>query len=101
MSKKALIPIGIITITVIVFVAMAAQHNQTLANIDQRTKEVDAAAAHLIDVCNHETDPQTLGTCDANIQNIYNDECINDMAKLSVCSPNGPVEQYLKKTGYL
>jgi hypothetical protein len=101
MSKKALIPIGIIAITVIIFLVMAAQHNKTLANVDQKAKEVDAAAAHLIDVCNHETNPQALGMCDANIQNLYNNECINDMAILSVCASNGPVEQYLKKTGYL
>jgi hypothetical protein len=101
MSKRILIPIGIITITVIVFLAMSAQHGKTLANVDQKYKEVDAAAAHLIDICNSATEPMAIGSCDANIQNLYNNDCVTDKTKLSVCSDNGPVEQYLKKAGLL
>lgn len=101
MNKGVLVIIGIITVSVIIYGAMASQHGKTLANIDQKLVEVDAAAAHLIDTCTSETDPQQQGMCDAQILGMYNNECITYKEKLSVCATNGPVETYLKKAGYI
>lgn len=101
MNKGFIIIIAIITISLIAYGAMAAQHNTTLANEDTKLKEVDAAAAHLIDVCNSESNPTQQGYCDANIMQLYNNECIDYKDKLSVCADNGPVEQYLTKAGYI
>lgn len=100
-NKGALIIIAIIAISLIIYAAMAAQHSNTESNVNDRLKEVDAAAAHLIDVCNGVTDPMTLGQCDANIMQLYNNECIDLKDKLSVCKDNGPVETYLKQAGYI
>ena len=101
MNKGIVIVVAIIAISIIIYGAMAAQHNKTLANVDQKLVEVDAAAAHLIDICNSETEPTAMGACDANILNIYNNECITYKEKLSVCKDGGPVETYLQKAGYI
>jgi len=101
MNKGVLIIIAIIAISIIIYGAMAAQHNKTLANVDQKLKDVDAAAFHLLDVCNAQSDPQQQGICDAQLLDIYNNECITYHDKLSVCATNGPLEKYLRQAGYI
>lgn len=101
MNKGIIIVIAIIAISIIIYGAMAAQHNKTLANIDQKLVEVDAAAAHMIDVCKSVTDPIVQGQCDADILNTYRTTCVDYPDKLSVCKSGGPVEQYLKEAGYI
>lgn len=101
MNKGILVIVAIIAISLIVYGAMAAQHNKTQANVDNKLTEVDAAAAHLVDVCNSVTDPMAKSECDSNIMTVWNTNCVDFGDKLSVCKENGPIEQYLKKAGYL
>ncbi len=80
---------------------MAAQHGKTLANVDQKLKEVDAATANMINICNAQTDAQQQGICDSQLLGVYNNECITYHDKLSVCATNGPLEKYLRMAGYI
>lgn len=101
MNKGVLVIIGIIAISLIIYGAMAAQHGKTLANVDEKLKAVDVAAAHLIDTCKTTFNDADKITCDSNVLELYHNECVQYQEKLSVCKSGGPVEQYLKAAGYL
>lgn len=101
MNKGVLVIIGIIAISVIIYGAMAAQHGKTLANVDEKLKEVDAAGAHLIDTCKTTFNDADKITCDSNVLSLYHNECVQYPDKLSICKSGGAVEQYLKAAGYI
>lgn len=101
MKKFLIFMFGIIVISLIIYGGMASQHNKTLANIDDKLKEVDAAAAHLVDVCSSVTDDSSKIECNANILNMWHTDCVEHAGKLDSCKPDGPIEKYLKVEGFL
>ena len=90
----------VITISVIILAGMTTNYNKTQANIDQKLVAVDADIAHLIDVCQQTTDSATVAQCDISIIQTHDNECKTYQDRLSVCKPGGPVDTYIKNSGY-